>query len=390
MKIAYFDCFSGISGDMTLGAIIANGIPIETLSAEIAKLKLKGYELKSRPIVKNGISATKVDVLIHEKQTFRHLSKIIELIENSRLNPTVKEKSIAVFKRLGEAEAKVHGIAIEKVHFHEVGALDAIIDIVGSVAGLHLLGIEKIYASRLNLGTGFVKSEHGVIPVPAPATVELCKGIPVYSTNIQKELTTPTGAALISTLASGFGDLPALRLLSSGYGAGDTEIEGQANVLRILIGELVESNKTETVTVIETNIDDLNPQIYDYLMERLFDSGALDVYYSPVQMKKNRPAVVLTVLAKPSDNAKLCEIIFSETSTFGIRTYQTQRQILTREFIPVKTPYGEVRIKVGSLNGKIQSATPEYEDCKKLAKKKKVPLKIIQQSAFLQFQKQHS
>ncbi len=389
MKIAYFDCFSGISGDMTLGAIVANGLPIETLSAEIAKLGLSGYELKAMPVVKKGISATKVDVIIHEKQVFRHLAKIIEIIENSILNEIVKKNSISVFQRLGEAEAKVHGIPIEKVHFHEVGALDAIIDIVGSCVGLHLLGIEKIYASRLNVGTGFVKSEHGVIPVPAPATVELCKGIPTYSTEIQKELVTPTGAALITTLATHFGTMPTLRLTSAGYGAGNADLDGQANVLRILIGESVETQETDTVTVIETNIDDLNPQVYDYLMERLLASGALDVYHTPIQMKKNRPAVVLTVLAKPSDLDKLTEIIFSETSTFGIRNYQTQRQILKRELIPVKTQYGEIRIKTGSLNGKILSATPEYEDCKKLATQHNVPLKIIQQSALLAFHKIH-
>lgn len=387
MKIAYFDCFSGISGDMTLGAIVANGLPIETLSAEIAKLGLSGYELKTQPVIKKGISATKVDVLIHEKQVFRHLPKIIEIIEKSTLTEIVKKNSIAVFQRLGEAEAKVHGIAIEKVHFHEVGALDAIIDIVGSCVGLHLLGVEKIHASRLNLGTGFVKSEHGVIPVPAPATVELCKGVPTYSTEIQKELVTPTGAALITTLATGFGAMPTLRLTSTGYGAGNAQLEGQANVLRIMIGESVETQETDTLTVIETNIDDMNPQVFDYLTERLLESGALDVYHTPVHMKKNRPAIVLTVLAKPSDSAKLTEIIFSETTTFGIRTYQTQRQILKREIIPVKTQYGEIRVKTGFLNGKILSATPEYEDCKKLAAQHKIPLKTVQQAALLELNK---
>ena len=385
MKIAYFDCFSGISGDMTLGAIVASGISIEQLSAEIAKLGLTGYELKATPVMKKGISGTKVDVIIHEKQVFRHLPQIETIIQSSTLPEIVKQDSIKVFRRLGEAEAKVHGISINKVHFHEVGAMDSIIDIIGSVIGLHLLGIEKIYASRLNVGTGFVKSEHGVIPVPAPATVELCQGVPIYSNGIQKELVTPTGAALLTTLAEGFGNLPEMKISSVGYGAGGLDLESQANLLRLIIGESQDGANQDTIIVLESNIDDLNPQNYDYLMEKLFTSGALDVYLTPIQMKKNRPGVILSVLAKPADQGNIEQLILQETTTFGIRTHTAVRKILSREFVTVTTPHGEIKVKIGSLDGKTYSVTPEYEECKKIARQTGIPLKTIQQEVLQQY-----
>jgi uncharacterized protein (TIGR00299 family) protein len=385
MKIAYFDCFSGISGDMTLGAIVANGIPIEQLAAEIVKLGLTGYEMKATPVIKKGISGMKVDVIIHEKQVFRHLPQIETIIQSSLLPEAVKQDSLKVFRRLGAAEAKVHGIPIEKVHFHEVGAMDSIIDIIGSVIGLYLLGVEKIYASRLNVGTGFVKSEHGVIPVPAPATVELCQGVPVYSNGIQKELVTPTGAALLTTLAEGFGNLPEMKISSVGYGAGGLELESQANLLRLMIGDSQCGTNQDTILVLESNLDDMNPQNYDYLMEKLFASGALDVYLTPIQMKKNRPGVMLSVLAKPADQEKIEQLILEETTTFGIRAHTAVRRILSREFVVITTSHGDVKVKIGFLDGKIYSVTPEYEECKKIACQSGIPLKEIQREVLQKY-----
>ncbi len=385
MRIAYFDCFSGISGDMTLGALVAAGVPFEELKSGLDTLGLSGYDLECRTVIKKGITAIKVDVIVREKQVFRHLPQIEKIIQGSQLPERVKIDSLKVFRRLGEAEAKVHGIPLEKVHFHEVGAIDSILDIVGSVLGLHLLNIEKIYSSALNFGSGTVKTEHGVIPVPAPATVELCQGVPGYGSDIPKELVTPTGAALITTLASEFGSMPPMDVSSIGYGAANADLDIQANVLRVMVGEGSESAQKDCIVVLEANLDDLNPQAYECLIEDLLAQGALDVTLAPVQMKKNRPGITLTVLASREVVPGLETLIFNQTTTFGIRSWEAQRTILDREFQMVSTPYGNIRIKIGRLNGKIVSATPEYEDCRKLAKEKGIPLKRIQLEAMKSF-----
>ncbi|MCX7919863.1 MAG: nickel pincer cofactor biosynthesis protein LarC [bacterium] len=384
MKIAYFDCFSGISGDMFLGALVNAGVSIESLSTELQKLNLTGYKLLAKSVTKHGITGTKVDVIIEQERQFKHIAEIQELINNSTLSNRIKQTSINVFQRLADAESKVHGVTTPQVHFHEVGALDAIIDVVGSIIGINLLGIQIIYASKLNLGNGLVKTKHGTFPIPAPATVELVKGIPVYNLGIEYELVTPTGAAIITTIAEKFGTMPAMEINAIGYGAGDLEIPEIPNFLRVFIGKKVEPQKEETITVIETNIDDLNPQFYGYLMDKLFAVGALDVYYTPIHMKKNRPGILLSVLTNAANVDKLSEIIFAETTTFGLRIYTAQRQTLDRESVPVQTKYGTINIKIGKHNGKIVSIAPEYQNCLLAAEKNGVPIKEVYQEAIEQ------
>ena len=383
MRIAYFDCFSGISGDMILGALVSAGVPIESLSAELHKLNLTGFKLQSRSVTKHGIVGTKVDVIIEQERQFKHVSAILELIDKSTLDANIKQTSIKVFQRLADAEAKVHGITAPQVHFHEVGTLDAIVDIVGSIIGINLLGIQEVYASNLNLGTGFVKTQHGIMPVPAPATMELVKGFPVYNRGIERELVTPTGAAIITTIATRFAEMPAMEIQSIGYGAGNQDILELPNLLRLSIGEKSEARKEDAITIIETNIDDLNPQIYGYLMEKLFATGAVDVYYTPIQMKKNRPGILLTILTSAANVDKLTEIIFAETTTFGIRIYTAKRQTLDRESVTVQTKYGPIRVKVGKRNGQIVSVSPEYQDCLLSAEKHNVPIKEVYQTSVL-------
>jgi pyridinium-3,5-bisthiocarboxylic acid mononucleotide nickel chelatase len=387
MKIAYFDCFSGISGDMILGALVDAGVSIESLSIELQKLHITGFKLESRSVTKHGIPGTKVDVVIEKERQFNHVSEIQELIGKSDLAPQIKQTSIKVFQRLADAEANVHGVTSTQVHFHEVGALDAIVDIVGSIIGLNLLSIQEIYASKLNLGTGFVKTQHGMMPVPAPATMELVKGFPVYNRDIARELVTPTGAAIITTIATRFGEMPAMEAQAIGYGAGDQDIPEIPNLLRLAIGENKELKIEEEITVIETNIDDLNPQIYGYLMDKLFAAGALDVYYTPIQMKKNRPGILLTILTNPANVNNISEIVFTETSTFGVRINQMQRQTLDRERITVQTKYGPISVKVGKRNGKVVSSSPEYQDCMLAAEKHHIPFKEVYQEALQQIQR---
>ncbi|MDI6782799.1 MAG: nickel pincer cofactor biosynthesis protein LarC [bacterium] len=396
MKIAYLDCFSGISGDMILGALVSAGVPIESLSAELAKLNLAGFKLQSRSVTKHGIAGTKVEVIIEQEQQFNHVNDIQKLINKSKLDEKIKQTSINVFQKLADAEAKVHGVTVPQVHFHEVGALDAIVDVVGSIIGINLLGIQEVYASNLNLGTGFVKTQHGMMPIPAPATMELVKGLPVYNRGIERELVTPTGAAIITTIATRFGEMPVMEIQSIGYGAGDQDIPELPNLLRLSIGEKSEPKKSEirdsfeeeSITVIETNIDDLNPQIYGYLMEKLFSAGALDVYYTPIQMKKNRPGILLTLLTSATNVDRLTEIIFTETTTFGIRIYPAKRQTLDRESVTVQTKYGSIRVKVGKRNGKIVSASPEYQDCLLAAEKHNIPIKEVYQASVLSLKSQ--
>jgi len=380
MKLAYFDCFSGISGDMTLGALVDAGCDVEHLRAELRGLQVPGWDLTAEKVWKNGMAATYVKVKTEDQSKHRSLSAILEILEKSRLAPQVRERASAIFKKLGEAEARVHDVPLEKIHFHEVGAVDAIVDIVGACIGFHALGIEKFACSALNVGGGTAKMAHGVLPVPAPATADLLQGRPTYSNGVQKELVTPTGAAIVATLCDSFGPQPPMNVSAIGYGAGTADLEGQPNVVRIMIGEAVEKTVAgfdEEISVIEANLDDMNPQIYGYFLEKALAANALDVYTTPVQMKKNRPGTLLTVLCKPSDTNALMSLIFSETTTFGARTYRAQRRTLPREFLNVATAFGDVRIKISRVNGRILHVAPEFDDCRKLAVEKNIPLQHV-------------
>jgi len=384
MKYAYFDCFSGISGDMTLGALLNAGVPVEQLRAELQGLGLPGWDLSTEKVWKNGVAATYAKVCAQDTQTHRSLSTILGIIEKSTLAPSVKEPAAAIFKKLGEAEAAVHDVPLEKIHFHEVGAVDAIVDIVGACIGFAALGIESFACSALNVGGGTAKMAHGVLPVPAPATARLLLGKPTYSSGVQKELVTPTGAAIVATLCSSFGPQPPMTVTSIGYGAGTADLEGQPNVLRLMVGESAEKRaaaESETIRVLEANLDDMNPQIYGYFLEKALAAGALDVFATPVQMKKNRPGMLVTVLCKPEDESNFREMLFAETTTLGVRTYTAERRVLARQWETVHTAFGEVRIKVARLNGHIRQASPEFEDCRKLAEAKNVPLQRVMDEA---------
>jgi len=380
MKLAYFDCFSGISGDMTLGALVDAGVSLDHLRDELRGLQVSGWEISSEKVWKNGMSASYVRVKTEDQTKHRSLSAILEIINNSLLDAQVKEKAAAIFTKLGEAEASVHDVPLEKIHFHEVGAVDAIVDIVGACISFRALGIEKFACSPLNVGGGTAKMAHGVLPVPAPATAKLLQSKPTYSNGVQRELVTPTGAAIVATLCDSFGPQPPMTVSAIGYGAGTADLEGQPNVLRIMVGEAAEKvvpGFDEEIAVIEANLDDMNPQIYGYFLEKALAAGALDVYTTPVQMKKNRPGTLLTVLCRPSETSALMELIFAETTTFGARTYRAQRRALPRESIRVHTKHGDVSIKLSRVNGRILHVAPEFEDCRKLAVEQNVPLQQV-------------
>ena len=399
MKICYLDCFSGISGDMLLGALADAGADQAELRSGIAKLGIDGIEINFEKCLRAGISGTNLTVGVAHNHHHRSLTRIEEIIGASTLDDVVKERSIRIFRRLGEVEAAIHQMPVEKVHFHEVGALDSIADIVGACIGFQLLGIEKIYCSPLNLGSGTVKAAHGVMPVPAPATAALVEGLPTYADGPAVELTTPTGAAIVATLASEFGTMPAMRTSAIGYGAGDRDFKGRANLLRVVVGEEGGENggeqggeqsseqsqaaKATEVFVIEANVDDMNPQVAGYVRERLLEAGALDVTLAAVYMKKDRPGFVISVLASPPDREELGALLFAETTTLGIRMYAAQRRVLERVWRQVTTKFGDVRVKVASENDAVRNFTPEYDDCRRIALEKKVPLKdVIQQANF--------
>jgi len=374
-KIAYFDCCSGISGDMVLGALIDCGLDIKMLRKELAKLDLKDYAVSAAKDERHHIVGTNLSVRFKESKRHRTFKDIKTLISRSRLSQRVKDLSISIFANLAKAEAKIHGCKPDDVHFHEVGAIDSIVDIVGTAIGVEHLGIEKVYASPLPLGTGWVNTSHGRMPVPAPATLELLTGVPTAKSFVRAELTTPTGAAIIKTLAENFGSMPEMKIAKTGYGIGDKDFKEIPNILRINLGEV--SSGSEKLLVLETNIDDMNPQIYDYLMSRLFKKGALDVFLIPIQMKKGRPAILLKALCNENKKDMLMNIIFKETTTIGIRSYEVDRRCLERNIKEVSTPYGKVKVKVSEKDGKLINIQPEYEDCKKLAEKKNIPLKEV-------------
>ena len=381
MKICYLDCFSGVSGDMLLGALVDAGVDANSLKDEIAKLGLDGIDLSFETCRRASIGGTKAIVSVARDHSHRSLNRIKTIISESTLDDGTKDKSLRVFRRLGEVEATIHQVPIEKVHFHEVGALDAIVDIVGACIGFRLLGVEKIFSSPLNVGSGTVRAAHGVMPVPAPATAALLKNTPIYSSGPAAELTTPTGAAIVTELAVEFGSMPAMVTKTVGYGAGDLDFKELSNFVRIIVGEDTLSQNEVEVVVIEANIDDMTPQLAGYVSERLFDAGALDVTLTPIFMKKGRPGFMISVLSTAPDQEKLSDLIFSETTTLGIRSYSTTRRVLTRRWEKVMTKYGLVRVKVASENGVTRTVTPEYEDCKEIAITKGIPLKDVLQQA---------
>jgi uncharacterized protein (TIGR00299 family) protein len=446
MRIAYLDCFSGISGDMFLGALVDAGVPAKVFEDTVAALNI-GARLEISRVNRSGITATKVDVFVHgekelprevyweqqnhaqkhsHEQSHKHehghehehehvelrehnysqtrnegsragapaphkhehgrgLHEIREVIRKAAISAGAKKTAIAIFEALGAAEAKIHNSDIESIHFHEVGAVDAMVDIICAAVGAEALAVDEIVCSPLNVGGGTVKCAHGVFPVPVPATVELLQGAPVYSSGIQVELVTPTGAAIVKTLAKRFAPFPAMTIEKSGYGAGTRDFPGHANVVRVTIGEsqakFAENTSQETISVLEANLDDLNPQVFGYVVDRLLAEGALDTFALPVQMKKNRPGMLLTVLAKPEDASRMTQIIFTETSTLGVRRREEQRQALARKWITVVTRWGDVRLKIASMNGTVTNYAPEYEDCRKIAAEHHVPLKSVMQEA---------
>jgi uncharacterized protein (TIGR00299 family) protein len=394
VKIAYFDCFSGISGDMTLGALLACGADEQQFRERLAGLDVPGYELSIQPVTREGITATDVDVklLVDEQAYGRHLSDIAQILEHSRLSARVKTQALAVFTRLADAEAKIHGTSREEIHFHEVGAVDAIVDIVGSCLLLELLGVERIAVSGIPCGSGLIRCQHGWMPVPAPATLELLQGFPVYPVDIKGELVTPTGAALMTTLADTTmaGQMPAMRVSSSGYGAGKKQFKpDMPNLLRVVLGETDEpSDQTpQIITVLETNLDDQNPEGFDLVMERAFAAGALDVFFTPIQMKKNRPATLLTVLCPTEKTELLTDVLFRETGTFGIRIREQRRCTLERSWRTVPTEFGPIRLKAGRWRGEEVTIAPEYEDCKAAAQTHDVPLRRIYAAVYEHIEK---
>jgi pyridinium-3,5-bisthiocarboxylic acid mononucleotide nickel chelatase len=434
MRIAYLDCFSGISGDMFLGALVDAGVSPEIFVRAVEALDV-GAKLQISRVNRSGITATKVDVIVngerdsprasrtevpdapehkhedahhhehshnhahghhqdsvHQNSSHQHgrgLVEIREIIGKAAISESAKKNALDIFEKLGAAEAKIHNVPIEKIHFHEVGAVDALVDITCAAVGAEALGVDELICSPLNVGGGTVNCAHGTFPVPAPATVELLTGAPVFSSGLQAELVTPTGAAIVRTLATRFASFPEMKIGKVGYGAGTRDFPGHANVLRVTVGEaaskLAANTSQETVSVLEANLDDLNPQVFGYVMDRLFEAGALDVFGTPVQMKKNRPGTLLSVLAKPDDTDKLTQIIFAETTTLGVRRRQENRHVLARKWQTVSTQFGDVRIKIATLNGTVSSYTPEYEDCRRIAVEHRVPLKLVMQEAVQQY-----
>jgi len=395
-KIAYLDCSSGISGDMFLAVLLDAGLESEALLNELRKLPLAGYEFKSAGVLRGGLTGTRVEVAVSEPQPERRLREIQQLLEGSALTAVVKAEALKMFGRLAEVEGRLHGKPATEVHFHEVGAVDAILDIVGACVGLGLLGVDELVCSPLNVGGGRVETAHGTLPVPAPATAELLKGTPVYSSGVEGELVTPTGAVIVTTLASSFGPMPPIKVARIGYGAGSRDYPGHPNMARLFVGERSEIaeprafNLGEVVTVIEANVDDMSPQIYGYVVERALAAGALDIACSSIQMKKNRPGLEISILCAPERAEALAQLLFEETTTIGLRVHQAARLVLEREMASVETPYGTVRVKVARRHGTVVNVAPEYDDCRRLASEKSVPLKEVIMAAQLAYHSRRS
>ena len=378
MKIAYFDTFSGISGDMTLGACVSAGVPVDDLRRELTKLDLAGYEIEARHLVRNGMTAVKIDVVISDQPHYhRHLQDILDLIEASGLTARVKKDAQKIFHEIGVAEAKVHNTTLDKVHFHEVGAIDSLVDIVGAAICLEKLGVGAVYSSPVRLGSGgTVKTQHGVMPIPTPATVEILKGYPMVLTEIPEELTTPTGAGFIKALSSGVLSLERLRIEAIGYGAGTKEIPQIPNLLRVMVGELEPGYDHDELVTVETNIDDMNPEIFPFVIERLLSSGAHDAFLIPVLMKKGRPGTLLSVLTDRKNLESVLSIVFRETTTLGVRITPTERRKVKRDVRTVETSFGPTRVKVIVFDG-TERIAPEFEECKRIALEHNLPLKDV-------------
>lgn len=388
MKTLYFDCYAGASGDMILGAMVAAGVNPQQLEAQLSLLGVSGYKVEFEIVDRSGISATYARVETAHEHEHRHLSDILKIIYDSRLSASVKDRAAKIFTRLAEAEAHVHHVPLEDVHFHEVGALDAIIDVIGASICFDLLGIDRFICSALHVGSGTVEMSHGRFPVPPPAVAELLKGVPIYSTDIKGELVTPTGAAIITSVCSEYGPIPTMKLSSTGYGAGTRSYEKFPNALRVLIGEdEIEPGETEQLWMIETSVDDMSPQFFGHVMERAMELGALDCYFTPIQMKKNRPGVLLSILCRPAQRESLTQMVFTETTTLGVRSYEVERRALKREIVSVETQYGPIEVKVARLHGHIVTETPEYEQCRQAALNAKVPLRAVESAARSAFAK---
>lgn len=374
MRILYVDCAAGIAGDMTVAALLELGVPLEHLRQELARLPLAGYRLSAGQCKRHGIAATHFSVEVDADQPHRHYTGIAAMIDGSSLSAGVKDRAQRVFRRLAEAEARVHGVELDHVHFHEVGAIDSIVDIVGVAIGLEYLAIGELHAGPLPWGSGFVESAHGRLPVPAPATAELLKGLPVHGNIGPGERVTPTGAALVAALATGFGPMPAMAVTAIGCGAGSKDFPDLPNVLRLVLGEVAVSSQRDEIQVLETHLDDMSPEVLGFLMERLLGAGALDVAFSPLQMKKNRPGVRLTVLSTPQLRDELARLVLTESTAIGVRYYPTERLILERHNEERPTSLGPVRVKVLADNGRVVRVAPEFEECRRLALAHGLPL----------------
>ena len=378
MKIAYLDCFSGVSGDMFVGSLLDAGLPLERLEKIISGLNLNGYRISAKKEERNSIFGTKFSVLLQqEDQKARHLKEIKEILKRSDLPLSVIEKCILIFENLASTEGEIHHVSPDEVHFHELGAVDSIIDIVAAIAGIHLLGIQKLFVSRIPVGTGIMTGAHGKIPVPSPATIALLKDIPVYYSGQDVEMVTPTGAALVTSLCSSFGPMPPMTIDRVGYGVGSRTLADRPNLLRILIGNDIDKQRSETVVVLESNLDDMSPELLGYLMDSLFDAGAKDVSFSHIQMKKNRPGIQLQVVGQPEDKERLTAVIFRESTTLGVRISYSQRAVLQRGELMVDSPWGKMRVKkvINQDGGTV--LLPEYEECRRIAKENDLALRDV-------------
>ncbi len=386
MKALYFDLIGGASGDMILGAMVDAGLSIDKLKELLSGLNLKEFDIQAKIVDKNGFTATKVDVLVTEQPPERHLKEIKDIIQKSSLPPAVQNRALQIFERIAKTEATIHNKSIDQVHLHELGGTDTIIDITGTLLALDHLEISKIYASPVPLGKGFVKGAHGQIPLPSPATISLLKGIPIYGRDIDAELVTPTGAALLAELVDNFGPAPPIVLETVGYGAGGRDLP-IPNLLRVLIGEISPSDSAtlDRLAVLETNLDDLNPEIYPYVVESLFAAGALDVTLTPIQMKKNRPGTQIQVLCEPSMMDSMRSILFRETTTLGIKQIMVDRYSLPRTIREVETPYGKIRVKIAEISPNIKKISPEFEDCRRAAQEHGIPITDIYQETIRSF-----
>lgn len=386
MKALYFDLIGGASGDMILGAMVDAGLSINKLKELLSGLNLKEFDIQAKIVDKNGFTATKVDVLVTEQPPERHLKEIKDIIQKSSLPPAVQNRALQIFERIAKTEATIHNKSIDQVHLHELGGTDTIIDITGTLLALDHLEISKIYASPVPLGKGFIKGAHGQIPLPSPATISLLKGIPIYGRDIDAELVTPTGAALLAELVDDFGPAPPMVLETVGYGAGGRDLS-IPNLLRVFIGEISSSDSAtlDHLAVLETNLDDLNPEIYPYVIESLFAAGALDVTLTPIQMKKNRPGTQIQVLCEPSMMDSMRSILFRETTTLGIKQILVDRYSLPRTIQEVETPYGKIRVKIAEISPNIKKISPEFEDCRRAAQEHGIPITDIYQKTIRSF-----